>query len=424
MMGNEMGNEVGSKLARKMKHARSNDMDNTENTAIALIERPHRVVIVSSAPHPLAFTPSTPLTMGVELELQLINVETQNLTTEADDLLRRTAKHKIAPNLKPEITQSMIEVNSSVHARFDTLQPELREIRDALVAEAKRMNIGICGGGNHPFQKWHERRIFPTDRFLAVAEKYGYLAKQFTVFGQHIHIGVANGDDAMYLCHSFARYVPHFVALAASSPFYQDTDTSFDSSRLSIVNAFPLSGHAPEVFQWEQFTHYFDKMQASGVVETMKDFYWDIRPKPEYGTVELRICDTPLTVDHAADLAAYAQTLAAWLLDDRDRGASEASVMDLYLPYAVNRFQACRYGIQAELIEVDTATRKPLAEDFINTVAKLQRYAAQLGTGESLQRLSRLSLSGNNGALWLREQFKDCESMWEVVERSTALWAT
>jgi glutamate---cysteine ligase / carboxylate-amine ligase len=411
-----------------MNHETDNGMNtdavDVEHTAIALIERPHNVAMPITVPHPLAFTSSTPLTMGVELELQLINVETQNLTTEADDLLRRIAKHKIAPNLKPEITQSMIEVNSSVHARFDTLQPEMREIRDALVKEAKRMNIGICGGGSHPFQKWNERRIYPTDRFLAVAEKYGYLAKQFTVFGQHVHIGVANGDDAMYLCHSFARYVPHFVALAASSPFYQDTDTSFDSSRLSIVNAFPLAGHAPEVFQWEQFIKYFDKMQASGVVETMKDFYWDIRPKPEYGTVELRICDTPLTVDHACDLAAYAQTLAAWLLDDRRRGVSEASVMDLYLPYAVNRFQACRYGIQAELIEVETASRKPMAEDFINTVAKLQWYAAQLGTDESLQRLSRLTLSGNNGSLWLREQLKDCESMWEVVERATALWAT
>jgi glutamate---cysteine ligase / carboxylate-amine ligase len=411
-----------------MNNETDNDMSTEtvdgEHTAIALIERPHNVAMPIPVPHPLAFTSSTPLTMGVELELQLINVETQNLTTEADDLLRRIAKHKIAPNLKPEITQSMIEVNSSVHARFDTLQPEMREIRDALVKEAKRMNIGICGGGSHPFQKWNERRIYPTDRFLAVAEKYGYLAKQFTVFGQHVHIGVANGDDAMYLCHSFARYVPHFVALAASSPFYQDTDTSFDSSRLSIVNAFPLAGHAPEVFQWEQFIKYFDKMQASGVVETMKDFYWDIRPKPEYGTVELRICDTPLTVDHACDLAAYAQTLAAWLLDDRRRGVSEASVMDLYLPYAVNRFQACRYGIQAELIEVETASRKPMAEDFINTVAKLQWYAAQLGTSESLQRLSRLTLSGNNGSLWLREQLKDCESMWEVVERATALWAT
>jgi glutamate---cysteine ligase / carboxylate-amine ligase len=392
--------------------------------SIAVIERPRSVTIDQDAPpHPLAFTTSTPLTMGVELELQLINVETQNLTTEADDLLRRMAKHKVAPNLKPEITQSMIEVNSSVHSRYDTLQPEMIEIRNALVAEAKRMNIGICGGGNHPFQKWHERRIFPTDRFLAVAEKYGYLAKQFTVFGQHVHIGVANGDDGMYLCHSFARYVPHFVALAASSPFYQDTDTSFDSSRLSIVNAFPLSGHAPEVFTWDAFLRYFDKMQAAGVVESMKDFYWDIRPKPEYGTVELRICDTPLTVDHACDLGAYAQTLAAWLLDDRRRGASEANVADLYLPYAVNRFQACRYGIRAELIDTETMTRRNMAEDFLNTLSKLQWYAAQLGTIEPLQRLSRLALSGNNGALWLREQLKDCESMWEVVERATALWA-
>jgi glutamate---cysteine ligase / carboxylate-amine ligase len=419
-----MDNNAANDVSNEASTDASMDTGEIENTAIAVIERPRAVGMPVPAPHPLAFTSSTPLTMGVELELQLINVETQNLTTEADDLLRRIAKHKIAPNLKPEITQSMIEVNSSVHARFDTLQPEMREIRDALVKEAKRMNIGICGGGSHPFQKWNERRIYPTDRFLAVAEKYGYLAKQFTVFGQHVHIGVANGDDAMYLCHSFARYVPHFVALAASSPFYQDTDTSFDSSRLSIVNAFPLAGHAPEVFQWEQFIKYFDKMQASGVVETMKDFYWDIRPKPEYGTVELRICDTPLTVDHACDLAAYAQTLAAWLLDDRRRGVSEASVMDLYLPYAVNRFQACRYGIQAELIEVETASRKPMAEDFINTVAKLQWYAAQLGTGEALQRLSRLTLSGTNGSLWLREQLKDCESMWEVVERATALWAT
>jgi glutamate---cysteine ligase / carboxylate-amine ligase len=419
-----MDNNAANDVSNEASTDASMDTGEIENTAIAVIERPRAVGMPVPAPHPLAFTSSTPLTMGVELELQLINVETQNLTTEADDLLRRIAKHKIAPNLKPEITQSMIEVNSSVHARFDTLQPEMREIRDALVKEAKRMNIGICGGGSHPFQKWNERRIYPTDRFLAVAEKYGYLAKQFTVFGQHVHIGVANGDDAMYLCHSFARYVPHFVALAASSPFYQDTDTSFDSSRLSIVNAFPLAGHAPEVFQWEQFIKYFDKMQASGVVETMKDFYWDIRPKPEYGTVELRICDTPLTVDHACDLAAYAQTLAAWLLDDRRRGVSEASVMDLYLPYAVNRFQACRYGIQAELIEVETASRKPMAEDFINTVAKLQWYAAQLGTGEALQRLSRLTLSGTNGSLWLREQLKDCESMWEVVERATALWTT
>jgi glutamate---cysteine ligase / carboxylate-amine ligase len=374
-------------------------------------------------PHALAFTQSTPLTMGVELELQLINVETQNLTTEADDLLRRMSKHAVAPNLKPEITQSMIEVNSTVHSRFDTLLPELLGIRDALVAEAKRMNIGICGGGNHPFQKWNERRIYPNDRFLAVAEKYGYLAKQFTVFGQHIHIGVDNGDDAMYLTHSFGRFVPHFVALAASSPFYQDADTSFDSSRLSIVNAFPLAGHAPEVFEWNQFLRYFDKMADAGVVSSMKDFYWDIRPKPEFGTVELRICDTPLTVELACDLAAYAQTLAAWLLEDRSRGATYTNIEDLYLPYAINRFEACRYGLRAELVDMQTGIGRMLAEDFMTTLGLIQQQALNLGTIEPLQRLSRMVLNDQNGSRWLRAQYKDTESMWDVVSRATTLWA-
>jgi glutamate---cysteine ligase / carboxylate-amine ligase len=371
----------------------------------------------------LPFTSSAPLTIGVELELQLINVETQNLTTEADDLLRRLQHQPVAPHLKPEITQSMIEINSGVHARFDTLLPEMMMIRDALLAEARRMNIGICGGGNHPFQRWNDRRIYPTDRFLAVAEKYGYLAKQFTVFGQHIHIGVPDGDDALYLTHSFARYVPHFVALAASSPFYQDADTSFDSSRLSIVNAFPLAGHAPEVLRWDEFLNYFDKMSAAGAVSSMKDFYWDIRPKPEFGTVELRICDTPLTVGLACDLAAYAQTIAAWLLADRARGASVFNIADIYLPYALNRFEACRYGFAAELINIESGIGRILGEDILATIETLKPYAATLGTEEPLARIGQMVFTRRNGARWLRDRYTETDSMWDVVAEATARWA-
>ena len=98
----------------------------------------------------------------------------------------------------------------------------------------------------------------------------------------------------------FSRYVPHFIALAASSPFYQGVDTAFDSSRLSVVNAFPLSGTMPWARDWEEFNAYYDRMHGLGIVQSMKDFYWDMRPKPEYGTVEIRVCDTPLTVDRAA----------------------------------------------------------------------------------------------------------------------------
>src|SRR6185295_13997621 len=139
--------------------------------------------------------------MGVELELQILNSRDYNLARDAADLLRVLAKVDHPGEVKPEITESMIEVNSSVHARYDSLLGELRQIRDAVAQAAVRLNLRIAGGGSHPFHKWSDRRIYPTERFKHLLEVYGYLAKQFTVFGQHIHIGCPDGDTAIYLSH-------------------------------------------------------------------------------------------------------------------------------------------------------------------------------------------------------------------------------
>src|SRR5438067_3131326 len=220
----------------------------------------------------LDFKTSQALTIGVELELQLVNTSDFNLAPDADDLLRRAAGDVHAGELKPEITQSMIEINSGVHARYETLRAELRATRDRLAAHARQMNVAIAGGGTHPFQKWKDRKIYPTERFLSVSEKYGFLAKQFTVFGQHVHIGCANADDAIYLNHALIRSLPHFIALAAASPFHQGVDTDFDTSRLSIINAFPLSGTMPFVSDWRAFTDYFQTMYELGIVKRMKEF--------------------------------------------------------------------------------------------------------------------------------------------------------
>ena len=203
---------------------------------------------------PLNFKPSEPLTVGIELELMVLNRHDYNLVRGAPDLLARLKKMNLEGEVKPEITESMIEVNSAVNRRYDELLAELQRVRDAIVVAADRLNVAIAGGGSHPFHKWAERRIFPTERFQRVSGLYGYLAKQFTVFGQHIHIGVASGDDAVYLTHHLARYIPHFIALSASSPFSQGEDTSFETSRLHAVSAFPLSGEMPPVATWRSST--------------------------------------------------------------------------------------------------------------------------------------------------------------------------
>jgi len=365
------------------------------------------------------FKPSPSISMGVELELQLLNSRDYNLARDAADLLSLLDKNGHPGAVKPEITESMIELNSSIHLSHESLLAELREIRDSVVKAGAQLNLRIAGGGSHPFHKWNERRIYPTERFRHLLELYGYLAKQFTVFGQHIHIGCPDGDAAVYLTHMLARYVPHFIALSASSPFQQGADTRFQSSRLNTVSAFPLSGTMPMVQTWREFVAYFEKMRAFHIVESMKDFYWDIRPKPEYGTVEIRVLDTPLTVERAALLAAYAQTLAHYLLQ---RGPSPASA-DIYLVYRHNRFQACRYGLDATYIDAHTQQQTQLAHAMLQTLDLLAPHATELRSAAALERLRADITARRSDAAWLRETYDKLGSLNDVARCQSEEWA-
>jgi glutamate---cysteine ligase / carboxylate-amine ligase len=347
----------------------------------------------------------------VELELQLVRPHDLDLARGATDLLRRLERRKLPGAVKPEITESMIELNSSVHAGCGSLLEELQVMRDALLAEAGALNLRISGGGSHPFHNWTERRIFPNERFQSVVERYGYLAKQFTVFGQHIHVGCRNGDDAIYLTHMLMRHVPHFIALSAASPFYQGEDTSFQSSRLTAVSAFPLAGHMPFVRDWPEFAEFFARMRGFGIVATMKDFYWDIRPKPEYGTVEIRVCDTPLTVRRAALLAVYAQCLAAYYLLERPR----APARGIYLVNAHNRFEACRYGYAGEMVDPYGGPKKRMAADILDTIAIIAAEAPRLGCVELLAELEAGVRAGESDADWLRARARASGSLADAV---------
>jgi carboxylate-amine ligase len=215
-----------------------------------------------------------------------------------------------------------------------------------------------------------------------------------------------------------SRYVPHFIALSASSPYVQGQDTGFDSARLNSVFAFPLSGRAPFVHSWEEFGAYFDKMTATGVVQSMKDFYWDIRPKPEFGTIELRVCDTPLTVDKAAALACYLQCICRQLREERPFEPSE----DDYLVYTFNRFQACRFGLDGEIVDPKTKQRSRLRDDILRTLVRLDEHALDLEALDATQSL-RDSLFEGNDARWLRARRASNLPLSAVAEAAARCWA-
>lgn len=365
-----------------------------------------------------SFATSKALTLGVELELQLIDKKSADLKPAARDLLATMAGCAIPGEVKPELTCGMVELATGICENHAQVLQQLRGIHKELNAAANAIDLGIGGGGTHPFQDWQQRIIYETPRFQELARLYGYLAKQFTVFGQHVHVGCSGADDAMPLLHGLSRYVPHLIALSASSPFVRGEDTGFQSARLNSITAFPLSGRAPFLLTWREFELHFEKLTRLGVVKTMKDIYWDIRPKPEFGTVEVRVMDTPLTLEKAAALAAYIQCLARRLMLEKPFQLNE----DDYLPYAFNRFQAARFGMDGIYANPSTGQQRTLREEILNSFDELAPHAAALAAQEGLDFLRNEVETVGSDAHVLRGIFARDRSMHSVVQHQMQSW--
>lgn len=365
------------------------------------------------------FRASRPLTLGVELELQILDKQTYDLRPVAASLLEHIDPALIAGEVKPEITCSMIEMSTGICDDHAQALAQLRQNRDVLVNAARQAGAALGGGGTHPFQLWSERQIFDAPRFHQIEQLYGYLSKQFTIFGQHVHVGCVDGDQALRLLHGMSRYIPHLIALSASSPFVQGVDTGFQSARLNSVYAFPLSGRAPFVTTWQEFGRFYDRMSRTGIVTGMKDFYWDIRPKPEFGTIEVRVLDTPLTVEKAAALAGLVQAIAHWLTANPPAALSD----DDYLPYAFNRFQACRFGLDGVYVDPVSGERSTLREGTERLLDTVEPSAQALGGADAIDLLRRDMRTHGNDATWLRQRRAAGQSLPDLLRAQAGLWS-
>lgn len=365
---------------------------------------------------PFAF--SDAFTIGVELEVQLVNTHDYNLTKATTELLNRVREKSFAGAINPETTEGMIELSTGVCRDFGQVKSELQVLRDTLVLAADFLNVGVCGGGTNFFQNWYDQRSDGRERSEYLMGLYGALYQQFTIFGQHVHVGCPDADSALVLLHSLSRYVPHFIALAASSPFIQGSDTRFQCARLNSVAPFPLSGQAPFLTSWSDFEEYFHRMTNTGLVKSLKDFYWDIRPSPGYGTIEVRVMDTPLRVEWAAAIAAYIQALARYLLVEKPVRLSERD----YEVYRANRFMACRFGLDGECVNPQTGQRGSIRDEILATLEAIDSHARVLGAEEGLDDIKRNITSSMSDAAWIRGVYGAHGSLHEVVRQQCLVW--
>ncbi|HEJ9094225.1 TPA: YbdK family carboxylate-amine ligase [Serratia odorifera] len=358
---------------------------------------------------PRKFKPSTPLSIGTEIELQLIDIKSLNLSDKAALIVADINDKK---HIKHELTRSMLEINSSVHLQLTELKQELAAQVQRVRATAQRHQCDVTGGGRHLCNDWKDQLITNAQRYKKLATRFGYISKMACVFGQHIHIGVSNGDESIYLCHALTPYFPQLLALSASSPYYQGEDTLFASSRFSAQNSFPNYGCIEKIYSWQEFTEYYDTLTSAGVIESIKDIYWDARPKPELGTVEIRVCDTPLHISHAANLVGYCRLIARYLLKNRHEIIPEYNAFSMY-----NKLNACRHGLQADYVDAQTLQRCSLAEHILTTLTRLHPEAVDDEERQLLQTLERFVRRGANDADNIRRLLDSGLTQPETIKR-------
>ncbi len=365
------------------------------------------------------FHVSDPFTLGIELELQVVNPPGYDLSQDSSRLIEAVKPKLSAGEVKHDITESMLEIATGVCHDIDQAAHQFSTMHQVILQAAADHHVQICGGGTHPFQKWQRQEICSDERYSRTLETFGYLMQQATVFGQHVHVGCTNGDDAIYLLHGLSRFVPHFIALSAASPYIQGTDTRYASSRLNIFSSFPDNGPMPWVANWQEFEGLFRRLSYTSMIESIKDLHWDIRPSPHFGTVEVRVMDTPLTLSHAINVAGFIQALSHWLLAERPFKHQPQD----YLLYKFNRFQACRYGLEGLITDVHTGEQYTIAEDLTRLLEKLAPSAEKLKASSALDELANVVKRGKSEAQLMREFIADGGSLIGLMQKHAEIWA-
>jgi glutamate---cysteine ligase / carboxylate-amine ligase len=332
----------------------------------------------------IPFTPNPSPTLGVELELHLVDAETGALAGVAGDVLDHLTGGEAEehPKAKHELFQSTVEIITGVcetpaEAAAD-LAATLALVRDA----GEALGVRPMSAGTHPFSRADQQAISPKDRYHALVEEMQWTARHLLICGTHFHVGVPSGEHAIAVLNELLRHLPLLQILSASSPFFEGEDTGMASVRPKIFETLPTAGLPPKLADWADFEQLMDTLVTSGVIRSVKEVWWDVRPHPELGTVELRMCDASPTLREVTALAALAQCLVADATARFDAG----DLAPPPRPWTVreNRWLASRHGIYADLIATDDGQRRPAEHLLERLVERLAPTAASLGCRDEL----------------------------------------
>jgi carboxylate-amine ligase len=360
----------------------------------------------------LPFTHNGEPTVGVEIELQLINAATLELSNSIEDVLNNMPPH-LAEQVKPELMQSYLEINTGIchtaREAVDDLRGKLADLEKVTDA----LGLKLFWAATHPFSSWQQQKITVNERYYRLVELMQDVARRLVTFGLHVHVGVDTGDKAVMVCDRMLRHLPLLLALSSNSPFWEGRCTGLHCNRPMVMEGLPTAGLPQQMRNYSEYIWLVNHLVDTGFINTIREIWWDIRPHHNFGTVEIRVCDMPANLNHVAALTALVQCLVHAISAQIDEGTYQLE----YHPMMVqqNKWRATRFGADARLVDSDDYQQRSVHEMTNRLVDLLQPQAEELGCQQELAYAGRLC--HQTGAKQQLAIFEETGDSKEVVRR-------
>jgi glutamate---cysteine ligase / carboxylate-amine ligase len=361
-------------------------------------------------------------TLGIEEELMILDAETLELSNSIEAMLQQVEEHN--GQVKPELMESVLEIATTPCKDTGQAGAELRALRNRVAQAAEELGLAIGSAGTHPFAMWEDQRIVARPRYRDLISALRFVARQELIFGMHVHIGIDDPDKAIHVANGMRVHMPLLLALSANSPFWRADATGLLSSRTPIFRAFPRVGIPPRYRDWEDYARRVEFMCETGVIDDYTYLWYDVRPHPNFGTVEIRVCDSQTRVEHTLGLAALIQALVKELCEHFEAGEE----LSRY-PYEMldeNKWLAARHGLDGELVDLPKQERVQTKELVRRVVDRMREHSQDLGSEAELEGVEDLLQRGNGASrqVVVFEANHDLrEVVSEIVEKTVGLSA-
>jgi glutamate---cysteine ligase / carboxylate-amine ligase len=339
-------------------------------------------------------------TVGIEEELMILDAASLDLVSAIDSIVGDSPPHG---EIKPELLECVLEIATDPCVDVGAAGRQLAALRSVARDRAHGRNLEIGSSGTHPFARWEDQRVVSDDRYRGLIRSLGFVARQELVFGMHVHIGLAGPEEAVYVANGLREHVPLLIALGANSPLWRGQPTGLMSSRVPIFRAFPRVGLPPHFAGWKNFARRVQTMVDAGLIDDYTYLWYDVRPHPRLGTVEVRAMDSQTRVEHTVALSALVVSLVRSLVErfEAEPDAAAAARAQRELPWELldeNRWLAARSGIDAELFDHRGGERRGVRELTGELLSALAPHARELGCERELEGVEDLLAKGNGAA--------------------------